>query len=118
MDAVKKPKTKKKRNQKNSRKAKLFGFSALLPKKKKTVDIETYEDYDTDPGEDLDVTPVWLKGRKFLPDDLEDKMKTSKKFLKYTIMSGQSRGKDSQFLSEKSEPQRVCDFKCIFLEAK
>lgn len=66
----------------------LFGFTALLPKKKKTVDIETYEDYDTDDNENLDVTPVWLKERKFLPDDLEDKVKISKKFLKYTIMSG------------------------------
>lgn len=73
---------------KGAKKAKLFGFAALLPKKKKTSDVETYEDFDTDPGEDLDVTPEWLKGRKFLPDDLEDKMKTSKKFLKYTIMSG------------------------------
>lgn len=88
MDAVKKPKTKKKKLQKSSRKAVLFGFTALLPKKKKTVDIETYEDYDTDDNENLDVTPVWLKERKFLPDDLEDKVKISKKFLKYTIMSG------------------------------
>lgn len=80
---------------KGSKKAKLFGFASLLPKKKKTSDVETYEDFDTDDGEDLDVTPEWLKGRKFLPDDLEDKIKTSKKFLKYTIMSGQSRGKDT-----------------------
>lgn len=87
MDAVKKPKVKKKML-KGSKKAKLFGFAAFLPKKKKIIDIETYEDYDTDPGEDLDVTPEWLKGRSFLNDDLEDKMKTSKKFLKYSIMTG------------------------------
>jgi len=61
---------------------------AMIPKKKKNIDVETYEDYDTDPGEDLDITPAWLKGRKFLKDDLEDFMKPSKKFMKFQIMSG------------------------------
>ncbi|CAD8130553.1 unnamed protein product [Paramecium sonneborni] len=44
--------------------------------------------------EDLDVTSEseWQK---------EDKIKTCKKFLKYTIMTGQNRGKDSQYLVKK-----------------
>ena len=32
---------------------------------------EIYEEYDTDPDEDLDITPAWLKGRTILQTDLE-----------------------------------------------
>ena len=33
-------------------------------------DRETYQDYDTDPEEDLDIIPEWYKGRKIMPTDL------------------------------------------------
>lgn len=83
-----------KKKKKEIKKNKLFSVLAFMPRKKKVADVETYEDYDTDPGEDLDITPEWLKGRKFLKDDLEDFMKPSKNFLRFEMKNGQSRGKD------------------------
>lgn len=44
----------------------LFGWN----RKKKRKDIETYEDYDTEEGEDLNIIPEWYKGRKILSTDL------------------------------------------------
>ncbi len=37
--------------------------------KKRDFDIETYQDYDTDPEENLDIIPEWYKGRKILVTD-------------------------------------------------
>lgn len=34
--------------------------------------VETYQDYDTDPEENLDIIPEWYKGRKILMTDFEE----------------------------------------------
>lgn len=46
----------------------LFGWS----RKKKEQVKESYEDYDTDEGEDLDIVPHWYKNRKILSSDFEE----------------------------------------------
>jgi hypothetical protein len=46
---------------------------------KKRRDQETYQDFDTDPEENLDITPEWYKGRRILPLDYEDSKKPTKK---------------------------------------
>ena len=43
----------------------LFGWN----RKKKKRNIETYEDYDSEVGEDLNIIPEWYKGRKILTSD-------------------------------------------------
>ena len=43
----------------NAVKLTIFGWN----RKKKRTDVETYDDYDTDPSEVLDITPEWYKGR-------------------------------------------------------
>ena len=80
-NSIKKEK-KKKPKIKDLKRGKFIGLLAFMSKKKKNTDVETYEDYDTDPGEDLNINPPWLENRKFLKDDLEDFMKPSKRFMK------------------------------------
>ena len=48
---------------------------------------ETYQDYDTDPGEDLDIIPEWYKGRKILVTDFEE-LVPNKKIRTFPIFSG------------------------------
>jgi len=38
-------------------------------------DIPNQIDYNSDPDEDLDMTPEWMKGRETVEDELEDTMK-------------------------------------------
>ena len=38
---------------------------------------------DTDPNEDLDITPPWLRGRDRFTDDLEDKVELNKAIKKF-----------------------------------
>ena len=69
--------------------------------KKKNQEVETYEDFDTEPEEDLNVEFEWLKDREVIQDDFEDKIKPSKKFMRFPIMFGTKRGKSNEFLTEK-----------------
>jgi hypothetical protein len=88
-------------------------------KKKNNDEVETYEDFDTEPEEDLNVEHVWLKGREMIPDDFEDRIKPSKKFMRFPLMYGSKRGASSQFSTDKPpEPQQVAILKCIFLEER
>ena len=52
----------------NAVKLTLFGWN----RKKKRRDVETYDDFDTEDGEDLNIIPEWYKGRKILTSDFED----------------------------------------------
>jgi hypothetical protein len=70
--------------------------------KKKNQEIESYEDFDTDPDEDLNVEYDWLKDRKTLPDDYEDEYKPSKKLMRFPIIFGNKRGSANQFQTDKS----------------
>ena len=72
---------KKKKNFSDRMKGKfnIFGFN-FKKRESNTVDEETYEDYDTDPEEDLSIIPPWLRDRPFFTDDLEDFIKPSRKF--------------------------------------
>jgi hypothetical protein len=57
-------------------------------RKKNDDDRETYQDYDTDPEEDLDIIPEWYKGRKILSTDLEDLIHSKKKIFALPIYKG------------------------------
>ena len=52
---------------------------------------ETYQDYDTEPEEKLDITPEWYKGRKILSTDYEDLKKPTKKLKEVAIYRGGAR---------------------------
>jgi hypothetical protein len=96
----------------------IFGFNVKKAKRNDTQ-VETYEEYDTDPDEDLSIVPPWLRDRPFFPDDLEDFIKPSRKFMKFVLKRGQVRGSKSLFQTEKqAEPEEVCTLKCIFLEER
>jgi hypothetical protein len=45
-----------------------FNFKISFKREKDTI---TYEDFDTDEEEDLDITPEWLRKRERLAGDLE-----------------------------------------------
>jgi len=83
---------------------------------------EIYEEYDTDPDEDLDITPAWLKGRTVLQTDLEKIKDFSppKKLKKIPLKYGQSRGSLKNFfgLEKREEPYTTAIMKCIFLEER
>ena len=97
----------------------IFGFYLRKPKKANSTDVETYEEFDTDPDEDLSIIPPWLKNRPFYKSDLEDFIQLSRKFMKYKLQRGKLRSKTSMFQTEKqSELVEICTLKCIFLEEK
>lgn len=98
---------------------KLFSKSLskkLLNKMKKNE--EHYEDYDTDEGEDLDITPEWMRDRQKFTDDLEDLIQMDKYIKRFPIMRGQTRGKTSLFSTDKEQVEQIALMKCIFLEGK
>ena len=65
--------------------------------RKSDEDVETYEEYDTIPDEDLDIKPEWEKCRMFLKGNLENWIKPNKKFKKFPMVRGQTRGSSSLF---------------------
>jgi len=69
----------------------IFGFN-FKKAKSNHVDTETYEEFDTDPDEDLSIIPPWLRDRPFFKDDLEDFVKPSRKFMKFVLRRGCVRG--------------------------
>jgi len=79
-----------KKKAKKGRKKLLESFFERFKKKKEK---EIYEDFDTDEGENFDVTPEWLKNRMIIHDDLEDEIKPSKQLLVIPLYYGSSRKK-------------------------
>lgn len=59
-------------------------------KNKKSTERETYQDYDTDPEENLDIIPEWYKGRKILATDFEELL-PNKKIRSLPIYQGGAR---------------------------
>ena len=57
------------------------------------------EDYDSQPEEDLDMTPEWIIGRDTVEDELEDTI-APPPYDCWKILKGQSRGKASMFSRE------------------
>lgn len=97
----------------------MFGFNFKKQRKGNNTDVETYEEFDTDPNEDLSIIPEWLRDRPFFTDDLEDYIVPSRKFMKFDLKRGKARSSKSMFKTEKqAEPDEVCTLKCIFLEEK
>lgn len=47
-----------------------------------------YKDYETDPNEDMDITPEYLKERTVLNDNLEEIMRMNKRFKKIYLKRG------------------------------
>lgn len=78
----------------------MFGFFKKKKDKKNSTDIETYEEFDTDPGENLSIIPVWLENRPFFKDDLEDFIKPSRKFMKFNLKRGKDRSSKTMFVTE------------------
>ena len=101
---------------------KLKLFSKNLSKKllnKIKKNEEHYEEYDTEDGEDLNITPEWLRDREKVPDDLEDKIPMDKYIKRFSVMRGQTRGKSRQFNTDQGEEmEKIALMKCIFLEGK
>lgn len=97
-------------------------FSKSLSKKlvnQMKKNEEHYEDYDSDDGEDLDITPEWKRGREVVPDDLEDKLPMDKYIKRFPIFRGQTRGKTSLFNTDRgAEIEQIGLMKCMFLEGR
>jgi hypothetical protein len=88
----------------NSRKVGLNKLTLFFFGQGKTREIESYEQYDSDPEEELDLTPKWYSCRKTVNFDLEEKLKVNK-LHSIDLRSG----KDSRVM------QRVATLKCVFL---
>lgn len=56
---------------------------------------ETYEDFDTDPDEDLQLVPEWRQDREVYNDDLEHVMDMEGWMRKFVIRAGRTRGGDA-----------------------
>jgi hypothetical protein len=77
-----------------------------------------YLDFDTDPNEDLDTTPAYLKGRDTLSDNMEDLVKMDSRMRKVKVKRGQTRGHEKVFLMEREEQvSKVGLLRCIFVES-
>ena len=90
---------KKKKKKTDKRSASTFaGLAGMFRKRDGKERIPIYEDFDTDEGEDLDITPAWKKDalglelRKIEPHDLEQKYPIPSKMKKIPLWYGQSRG--------------------------
>lgn len=51
-------------------------------------DEVVYIEFDTDPEEDLDMTPEYLKNRKEYKDDLEDEIKLNRRLKEVKLKKG------------------------------
>eukprot|EP01016_Furgasonia_blochmanni_P049256 TRINITY_DN7455_c0_g1_i2.p1 TRINITY_DN7455_c0_g1~~TRINITY_DN7455_c0_g1_i2.p1 ORF type:complete len:1220 (-),score=269.58 TRINITY_DN7455_c0_g1_i2:385-4044(-) len=82
--------------------------------------IPTYVDYDSEEGEDLDLTPEYMRDRETFPDDLEDHPMFSKKIIQtFPIKSGQTRGNQALFGGDNlNEVSEIAYVKCLFLQEK
>lgn len=109
-------------NQQQKKGGKLLGriknVFGLLRRKRK-VNYEYYEDFDTDDGEDLNTVPPWRKNRLTFNDDLEDEMKPPKSVIKVPLYFGNSRD-NVQKISDrgKAEAEVSAYAKCFFIKEK
>ena len=67
------------------------------------------EDYNSQPDEDLDMTPEWKKGRPVVTDELEDQLEPPP-YDVWKIMRGQARGK-AGFMAKKVKNDMTCSGK-------
>lgn len=68
----------------------------------------------TDPEEDLDMTPEYMRGRETYEDELEDSVIKKKPYYSQEMLIGQCRGRTGWFKKKVSNTQEVTGlFKCI-----
>lgn len=62
---------------------------------------------DTDPDEDLNMTPEYLRGRETYEDELEDRVITKKPYYKQNVLRGQTRGVKGWFFKKVANTQEI-----------
>ena len=94
--------------------------------KPKNVEVEEYDEYDTNDDEDLDSTPPWMKDeygrlRECLTEEFEKVYKPPKKLISLDLKYGTSiqHKKDLfDFSKIERDPVSIAKFKCLFIDMK
>jgi len=89
-------------------------FQELIFGKEEKIE---YEGYDSQPDEDLDVIPLWIKGRDTLPNEMEDTLPKNLEIKSFPIKRGRTRGNASWFgMNAPTGVSTIANLKAIFLE--
>jgi hypothetical protein len=84
-----------------------------------TKETVEYEDYDTDPGEDLDVLPEWLKGREIKEESLEKSFNNNEDIKTIMLKHGQRRGHTNDgSIANPTQCDEVAFLKVVFLDGQ
>jgi len=89
-------------------------FQELIFGKEEKIE---YEGYDSQPDEDLDVIPAWIKDRDTLPNEMEDTLPKNLEIKNFPIKRGRTRGNASWFgMNAPTGVSTIANLKAIFLE--
>ena len=91
----------------------MFNDSKTILLAKPNKNVSTNAEH-TDPEEDLDMTPEYMRGRETYEDELEDSVIKKKPYYSQEMLRGQSRGRAGWFKKKVSNTIEITGiFKCI-----